>query len=144
MERRRACHCDALAVEKQLWMIDYSAFDILNWPDILLQQHVRPAPPYNHRDTDHPLDIEYRIEDRITDRFDDIGVSQTQLHETYADRHRSKYTINVYKQGGLGRVGARDRATAKTHVFLSLYPRLDVKIMNYERGGNSRSPNLAL
>jgi hypothetical protein len=135
---------DALAVEKPLWMIGDSAFDILNWHDMLLEENVVPVTPYNQRNTDDPLDIEYRVEDRVTEHFDDIGVSQTQLNETYTDRSQVENTINVCKDGGLGRVPARDRSMAKAHVFLSLCLRLVVAITNYEQGGDPSSPNLAL
>jgi hypothetical protein len=135
---------DALAVKKPRWMIGDSAFDILNWHDMLLQQHVVPVAPYNQRNTADPLDIEYRVEDRVTNHFDDIGVSQRQLDETYADRSQVENTINVCKEGGLGHVSARDRAMAKAQVFLSLCLRLVVAITNYERGGDPSSPNLAL
>ena len=93
---------DALAVERPLWMIGDSAFDILNWHDPLLEEQVVPVALYNHRNTDDPLDIEYRVEDRVTDRFDDIGVSQTQLDETYADRSQVENTINVCKEAVSG------------------------------------------
>lgn len=135
---------DALAVKKPRWMIGDSAFDILNWHDMLLQQHVVPVAPYNQRNTADPLDIEYRVEDRVTNHFDEIGVSRTQLDETYADRSQVENTINVCKEGCLGHVSARDRAMAKAHVFLSLCLRLVVAITNYERGGDPSSPNLAL
>ncbi|MFB6127105.1 MAG: transposase, partial [Halolamina sp.] len=135
---------DALAVEKPLWMIGDSAFDILNWHDLLLEEQVVLVTPYNHRNTDDPFNIEYRIEDRVTDYFDDIGVSQTQLDETHADRSQVENAINVCKQGGLRRVSARDRGIAKAHVFLLLCLRLVVAITNHKRGGNPSSPNLAL
>ena len=135
---------DALAVEKPIWMIGDSAFDILNWHDLLLTQNVVPVAPYNPRNTNDPLDIEYRVESRIEEHFENIGVWQTQLDETYADRSQVENTINVCKDGGLGHVPARDRSMAKAHVFLSLCLRLVVAVTNYEQGGDPSSPNLAL
>jgi len=76
--------------------------------------------------------VVYRVEGRVTEHFDDIGVSQTQLDETYADRSQVENTINVCKEGSLGRVRARDRAMAKAHLSLCL--RLVVAITNYEKG----------
>jgi hypothetical protein len=67
-------------------MIGDLAFAILNRHDILLQQNVAPVAPYNQGKTEAPLDIDYRVEDRARERFDDIGVSQIQLNETKADR----------------------------------------------------------
>lgn len=103
-----------------------------------------PVAPYNPRNTDDLLDIEYRVEDRVTEHFDNIGVSQTQLDETYTDRSQVENTINVCKEGGLRRVPARDRTMAKAHVFLSLCLRLVVAISNHERGSDPSTPNLAL
>jgi hypothetical protein len=133
---------DVLAIE--IWLIGDSAFDILNWHDLLLAQNVVPVAPYNPRNTNDPLDIEHRVESRIKEHFENIGVWQTQLDETYVDRSQVANTINVYNDGGLGQGRARDRQMAKAHVFLSLCLRLVVAITNYEQGGNPSSPNLAL
>ncbi|MFB6300340.1 MAG: transposase [Halobacteriales archaeon] len=135
---------DALAVKKPLWMIGDSAFDILAWHDDLLLQNVVPVAPYNQRNANDPLDIEYRVEDRVTNHYDNICVSRSQLEETYKKRSQVENTINVCKEGGLGRTRARDRTMAKAHVFLSLCLRLVVAITNHERGGDPSSPNLAL
>lgn len=42
-----------------------SAYDTLDWHDLLLSAGVVPVAPYNPRNTDDSLDIEYRVEDRI-------------------------------------------------------------------------------
>jgi len=57
--------CDALAVEKPIWMLGDSAYDTLGWHDHLLAAGVVPVAPYNARNTDDPKDIEYRVEARI-------------------------------------------------------------------------------
>jgi len=93
---------DALAVEKPIRMIGDSAFDILNWHDLLLEQNVVPVAPYNPRNTNDLLDIEYRVESQIKEHFENIGVWQTQLNETYADRSQVENTINVCKDGVSG------------------------------------------
>jgi hypothetical protein len=51
---------DALAVEHPIWMIGDSAYDTLDWHDHLLTAGVMPIAPYNPRNSDNPLDIEYR------------------------------------------------------------------------------------
>jgi hypothetical protein len=53
---------DALAVETPRWMIGDSEFDMLEWHDHLLAQAAVPTAPYNLRNTNDPLDIDYRIE----------------------------------------------------------------------------------
>lgn len=136
--------CDALAIEKPIWLIGDSVFDILNWHDLLLAQNVVLVAPYNPRNTNDPLDIEYRVESRMKEHFENIGVWQTQLDETYADRLQVENTITVCKDGGLGQGRARDRQMAKAYAFLSLCLQLVVAITNYEQGGNPSSPNLAL
>lgn len=54
---------DALAVKQPIWMLGDSAYDILDWHDHLLSTGVVPVAPYNPRNTNDPLDIEYRVED---------------------------------------------------------------------------------
>jgi hypothetical protein len=54
--------CDALAVEQPIWMVGDGAYDLLEWHDHLLEAGVVPIAPYNPRNTDEPLDIEYRVE----------------------------------------------------------------------------------
>lgn len=61
---------DALAVEPPRWMIGDSAYDTLDWHDFLLTAGIVPVAPYNPRNTDEPLDIEYRVEDRIEHHTD--------------------------------------------------------------------------
>ncbi|SDD67438.1 DDE superfamily endonuclease [Natrinema hispanicum] len=56
---------DALAVEKPIWIVGDSAYDTLEWHDPCDQQAVVPIGPYNPRNTDEPLEIEYRVEGRI-------------------------------------------------------------------------------
>ena len=65
---------DALAIKKPIWLIGDSAFDILNWHDFLLAQNVVPVAPYNPRNTNDPLDIEYRVDSRIKKHFENVGV----------------------------------------------------------------------
>ncbi len=77
---------DALAVAKPLWMVGDSAYDTLEWHDHLLAAGVVPVAPYNARNTDDPKDIEYRVENRITNHSEDIQMKQSTLEETYNRR----------------------------------------------------------
>ena len=73
---------DALATRKQMWMLGDSAYDTLEWHDHLLDADVVPVAPYDTRNTDDPKDIEYRVEDRITDHSENIQLKQSTLDET--------------------------------------------------------------
>jgi hypothetical protein len=77
---------DALAVRKPMWMLGDSAYDTLDWHDHLLDAGVVPVAPYNARNTDDPKDIEYRIDDRITEHSQDIQMEQSTLDKTYNRR----------------------------------------------------------
>ena len=73
---------DALPVETPRWMIGDSEFNMLEWHDHLLAQAVVPIAPYNPRNTADPLDIEYRIDERIKEYSDTIRLWRVQLDET--------------------------------------------------------------
>ena len=63
---------DALAVAKPIWMVGDSAYDTLDWHDLLLAAGVVSVAPYNARNTDDPKDIEYRVQDRIEEHSEDV------------------------------------------------------------------------
>ena len=107
---------DALAVETPIWMLGDSAYDILDWHDHLLTAGVVPIAPYNPRNTDDPLDIEYRVENRITEHSEDIQLNQSILGETYNHRTGVERTNDAVKDCGLGHVRARGRVHARTEV----------------------------
>ncbi|MFD1562783.1 transposase [Haloarchaeobius amylolyticus] len=130
---------DALAVEQPIWMVGDSAYDTLDWHDHLLAAGVVPVAPYNARNTDDPKDIEYRVEDRITEHSKDVQLKQSTLDETYNRRTGVERTNNAVKDCGLGHVRARGRVHARAQVFLALCLRLVVAITNYERGDNPGS-----
>ncbi len=130
---------DALAVNKPMWMIGDSAYDTLDWHDHLLAAGVVPVAPYNPRNTDNPLDIKYRIEDRITVHCDDVQLKQSTLDKTYNRRTGVERTNESVKNCGLGRTHARGRVHARAQVFLALCLRLVLAITNYERGDNPGS-----
>ena len=65
---------DAHAVEHSTWMISDSAYDTLVWHDHLPDAGVVPIAPYNPRNTDNPLDIEYRVKDHIEKHGEDVRI----------------------------------------------------------------------
>jgi hypothetical protein len=135
---------DALAVDTPIWMLGDSAYDILNWHDYLLAAGVVPIAPYNPRNTDDPLDIEYRVEDRIDEHSEDVQLKQSILDETYNHRTGVERTNDSVKDCGLGQVRARGRVHARTEVFLALCLRLVVAITNFERGDDPGRERLKL
>ena len=102
---------DALAVDTPIWMLGDSAYDILDWHDHLLAAGVVPIAPYNPRNTNDPLDIEYRVEDRIEEHSEGVQLKQSILDETYNHRTGVERTNDAVKDCGLGHVRARGRAT---------------------------------
>ena len=125
---------DALAVKQPMWMLGDSAYDILDWHDHLLSTGVVPVAPNNPRNTDDPLDIEYRVEDRIETHSESVQLKQSILDETYNRRSQAERTLGACKDCGLGMLRARGRVHARVQVFLALCLQLVVAIANYERG----------
>ena len=95
--------------------------------------------PYNSRNTDNPLDIEDRVEDRIDESSDDVQLKQSLLEEMYDRRSQAERTIGACNDCGLGTLRARGRVHARTQCYLALCLRLIVAITNYERGDNPGS-----
>jgi hypothetical protein len=114
-------------------MLGDSAYDILDWHDHLLTAGVVPVAPYNPRNTDDPLDIEYRVEDRIDEHGEDVQLKQSALEKTYNRRTGVERTNDSVKDCGLGTLRTRGRVHARAQVFLALCLRLVVAITNYER-----------
>ena len=135
---------DALAVARPIWMIGDSAYDTLDWHDLLLTAGVVPIAPYNPRNTDNPLDIEYRVEDRIEKHSNDVQLNQSVLDETYNRRTQVERTNDAVKGCGLGTLRARGRVHARAQVYLALCLRLVVATTNYERGDNPGSTIITL
>ena len=104
-------YCDALAVEKPIWMLGDSAYDTLDWHDHLLAAGVVPVAPYNARNTDDPKDIEYRVEARIDEHIEDVQLKQSTLDETYNRRSGVERTNDAVKDCGLGHVRAEAAST---------------------------------
>ena len=129
----------ALAVKQPIWMMGDGAYDLFDWHDHLLEAGGVPIAPYNPRNTDDPLDIKYRVEDRIEEYSDDVQLKQSILKETYDRRSQTERTIGACNDCGLGTLRARGRVHARTQCYLALRLRLVVVITNYDRGDNPRS-----
>ena len=130
---------DALAVVKPIWMVGDSAYDTFDWHDHLLGPGVVPVAPYSARNTDDPLNIEYRVEDRMQEHSEDVQLKQSTLDETYNRCTGVERTNESVKDCGLGRTYARGRVHARAQVSLALCLRLVGAITNYERGDNPGS-----
>lgn len=88
------------------------------------------------RNTDDPLDIEYRIEDRIKTHTEGVHLEQSVLAKTYNRRTQVERTIDASKDCGLGTPSVRGHVHVKTLLFLALCLGLAIAIANYERGAN--------
>jgi hypothetical protein len=96
-----------------------------------------PVVPYNQRNADDPLDIEYRVEDTI-------AASEQWLDDTYRKRSQIETAIGVCKDLGLGTPRVRGRVRVQSHVFLVLCLRLAVALTNHERDNDIASPTITL
>jgi len=135
---------DALAVETPRWIVGDSEFDMLDWHDHLLAQSVVPIAPYNPRNTADPLEIDYRVEQRIKEYSETVRLWRHQLEETYSGRSQVETAIGVCKDLGLGTPRVRGRVRVKAHVFLVLCLRLAVALANHHRGNDLASPTITL
>ena len=113
-----------------------NAHGTLDWHDLLLTAGVVPIAPYNPRNTDDPLDIEYRVEDPIENHSEDVQLNRSILDETYNRRTQIERTNDAVKNCGLGPVRARSRVHARSQVFLALCLRVVIGITDDERGDN--------
>jgi len=107
-------YCDALAVEKPIWMLGDSAYDTLDWHDHLLAAGVVPVAPYNARNTDDPKDIEYRVEARIDEHSVDVQLKQSTLDETYNRRSGVERTNDAVRTAASG-TSAPEAASTHEH-----------------------------
>jgi hypothetical protein len=71
--------------------------DILDWHDHLLAAGVVPVAPYNPRNTNDPLEIEYSVEARITEHSGVDHLKQSVLDETYNCRTGVERTNDAVK-----------------------------------------------
>ena len=120
-------------------MVGDGAYYLLDWHDHLLKAGVVLIAPYNPRNTDERLDIEYRVEDPIEECSEDVQLKQSILEETHDRRSQAERTIGACNDCGLGRAAARGRVHARIECYLALCLRLVVAIANYDPGDNPRS-----
>jgi len=141
--------CDALAVEKPIWMLGDSAYDTLGWHDHLLAAGVVPVV----QRTKHRRSERHRVQGRSPHRrtqrgrsehSEDVQLKQSTLDETYNRRSGVERTNDAVKDCGLGHVRARGRVHARAQVFLALCLRLVIAITNDERGDNPGSTVITL
>jgi len=105
--------CDALAVEKPIWMLGDSAYDTLGWHDHLLAAGVVPVAPYNARNTDDPKDIEYRVEARIDEHSEDVRAEAIDARRDVQPPEWSR-TNQRRRQGLRPRARSRPRPRPRT------------------------------
>jgi hypothetical protein len=125
---------DALAVDTLIWMLGDSAYELLDWHDLLPAVGVVSVAPYNPRNADGSKNIEYRVEDRIEEHSEDVRLKQSILDETYNRRTGAQRTNDAVKDCGLGHVRGRGCVHARPEVFLALCLQIVVAITNYDRG----------
>jgi len=135
--------CDALAVEKPIWMLETAPTTRAGWHDHPLAAGVVPVAPYNARNTDDPKDIEYRVEARIDEHSEDVQLKQSTLDETYNRRSGVERTNDAVRTAARAR-SRRGRVHARAQVFLALCLRLVIAITNDERGDNPGSTVITL
>jgi hypothetical protein len=80
-----------------------STYDLLDWHDSLLDAGVVAVTPYNPRNTDEPLGIEYRVQDLIKQHSEDVQLKQSLLDETYNHRTGVERTTHYAHAGGYRR-----------------------------------------
>ena len=122
-------------------MLADGAYDLLDWHDHLLEAGAVPIDPYNPRNIDEPLDIEYRDKDCIENLSEDVRLKQSILEEMYNRQSQVERMIGACNDCGLGREVSRGRVHARTQCrcCLALYLRLVAAITNDDRGDNPRS-----
>ncbi len=103
-------------------MVGDSEFDMQEWHDHLVVQAVVPIAPYDSRNTNDPLDIDYRVEERIKEHSDMVRLWQKRLEETYSYRSEVETAIGVCKDLSLGSPGPRPSESQNTHLPPSLSP----------------------
>lgn len=125
-----------IAVKQPIWTLGDSAYDILDWHDFLLETGVVPIAPYNPRNTTDPLDIEYRVENRISEFTEDVTLKRSTVAETYKRRTQVERTFEACSDCGLRTLRARGRVHARVQAYLGLCLRVIVAITNYEQDEN--------
>ncbi len=89
--------------------------------------------PYNPRNTDDPLDLEYRVEDQIKEHSNTARLYDRHLYKTDSHRSRVETAIGICNDLGLGPVGLRGRVRVKSHVFMTHYLQRTISLANHHR-----------
>ena len=87
-----------------------------DWHDSWNQQVIMPVAPYNLRNTDEPLQIEYRVEDRIENHSEDIQFKQSTLDKTYSRQTQVERTNKACKDCGLGRAASQEMSSTEERI----------------------------
>lgn len=98
-----------------------------------------PVAPYNPRNTNNPLGIEYHVQVQIENYSKDIQFKKLVLYEMYNCRTQVERTIGACKDCGLGMLRARDCVHARTKAFFALCLQLVIAMTNDERRDNPGS-----
>ena len=90
---------------------------------------------YNPRNTDDPLDIEYRVEDRIEKHSEDVQLERPVLDETYNRRTQVERMIQS-RTVASGTDGPEAVSMRRTQVFVALCFQVVFAITSDARGDN--------
>jgi len=135
--------CDALAVEKPIWMLGDSAYDTLGWHDHLLAAGSCQSPVQR---TKHRRSERHRVQGRSPHRRTQRGRSAEAIDARRDVQPPEWSRTNQRRRQGLRprHVRARGRVHARAQVFLALCLRLVIAITNDERGDNPGSTVITL
>lgn len=122
---------DGILVKKPTILLGDSGLDIVDLQEQLIDEHILPIITYNPRNTGHPLDIKYRVEDLVHQRTDKVTLNRKDLDRVYRRRGAVENTNNVLKQMGLEDLQVKGWNAVKTHVYFILILRLAIAIARY-------------
>jgi len=156
--------CDALAVEKPIWMLETALDDTLAAARPPAGRRVVPVDvAYNARNTDDPKDIEYARLPASTNDSEDVHERKPTVFRRPSTTAGAEFERTRPKTAGLrrrreqpppwsrtngpvtaARRSRRGRVHARAQVFLALCLRLVIAITNDERGDNPGSTVITL
>jgi len=128
--------CDALAVEKPIWMLGDSAYDTLGWHDHLLAAGVVPvAFRTTHETPTIRKTSSTGSKPASTNTARTFAKVQSTLDETtYNRRSGVERTNDAVRTAASGTFAPEAASHARARVFLALCLRLVIAITNDERG----------
>jgi len=107
-------------------------FDTNNTHDILLENKTLPVISYNSRNTKHPMQVSYRIEEIVNKKSNGkVHLNVKMLNQDYKKRIEVEHSISTTKSLGLEYPQVRGYNAVKTHTFLILIYRLAIGIYKY-------------